>query len=85
MAANAVFISALPRPYSFPSRISGWNGSEPHASKLPVGTTSVWPAKHKTGDSVPLRAHKLSTSSKRMCSILKPIFANRSAIIVWQV
>ncbi len=41
IAANAVFISAEPRPYNLPSRISGANGSEFQASKRPVGTTSV--------------------------------------------
>lgn len=37
-----------------------------------------------TGPSVPLRAQILSTSSKRMFSILKPTFFRRSAMMFWQ-
>ena len=84
IAARAVFMSAEPRPYNLPSRMLGKNGSEFHASNCPVGTTSVCPAKQNTGLSVPRRAHKLSTSSKRMFSILKPTLANRSAMMFWQ-
>jgi hypothetical protein len=61
IAASPLFMSAAPRPYSTPSRISGWNGCDFHSSSGPVGTTSVWPAKHNTGAAAPRTAQKLST------------------------
>ena len=61
MAASALFMSAAPRPKSRPSRTVGLNGSLFHSSSGPVGTTSVWPAKHSTGPPLPRVAQKLST------------------------
>ena len=37
MAAMPLFMSAAPRPYSTPSRMSGWNGSECQAFARPGG------------------------------------------------
>ena len=64
-AAIDAFMSQAPRPYSMPSRMTGTNGSLCQRSSGPVGTTSVWPAKHTTGRAVPRRAQKLSTSPWR--------------------
>ena len=46
-AAIADFISAAPLPYKFPSLITASKGSLVHDDKLPTGTTSVCPPKHK--------------------------------------
>src|SRR4051812_25495028 len=62
----------------------GWNGSECHSLSGPVGTTSVWPAKHTTGWPLPRRAQRLLTSPKCIGSHLKPILARRAAIRSWQ-
>src|SRR5690242_13180469 len=59
-------------------------GSLSHLSSGPVGTTSVWPAKHSRGAFVPRRAHRLSTSPQRIFSMAKPIFFNRSISMSWQ-
>ena len=72
-------MSAAPRPYSMPSRMVGVNGSLCHLSTGPVGTTSVWPAKHISGPLLPRRAHRLSTSPQRIFSSLKPSFSRRCA------
>ena len=50
----------------------GLKGSVRHSSSGPVGTTSVWPAKHSTGPPVPRVAQKFSTLPKSSFSILKP-------------
>ncbi len=83
-AAIEVFMSEAPRPYSTPSRMVGVKGSETHCSSGPLGTTSVWPAKHTTGASLPLRAHRLVTPLDSMVSNVKPSGARRAISRAWQ-
>ena len=59
-AAIPPFMSAAPRPNSFPSCTTPLNGSCCHFSRSPTGTTSVWPAKAKCGPLIPRRAKRLS-------------------------
>ena len=70
-AAMAPFMSQAPRPYSTPLRTSAANGSDCQFA-LPAGTTSVWPAKQRCGDPVPMRANRLSISPKRNGVTAKP-------------
>ena len=83
-AAILVFMSAVPRPYSLPSRSVGSNGGDVHFSSGPLGTTSVWPAKHSKGALLPRRAQMFWVSLKFMASMVKPIFCKRSARMAWQ-
>src|SRR5690606_25975615 len=86
-AATLPFMSAAPRPYSTPSRISGTNGSLDHASRGPVGTTSVWPSRTSVGASstrLPCVAQRFSTAPKRRCSQWKPAAPRRPAMSAWQ-
>ena len=83
-AASDAFMSALPRPYRWPSRSTGTNGSECQFASGPVGTTSVWPAKHTMGRAAPRRAHRLVTPEERIVSQAKPRGASRRASSAWQ-
>ena len=83
-AATLPFISAAPRPYNKPSLSEGAKGSLDHSSVGPVGTTSVCPKKTKRGPFSPYVAHRLLTSLKGMCSILKLIASSLSAMSSWQ-
>ena len=83
-AATLPFMSAVPRPYSLPSRTSGTNGSLLQLSRGPGGTTSVWPSSTSTGAPLPCVAHRLSTSPKRSDSQAKPARCRRSATSAWQ-
>src|SRR5688572_26811576 len=78
------FMSAAPRPYSLPSRMVGTNGSECHSLSGPVGTTSVWPAKHTTGRASPRRAHRFLTWPNGMGSHRKPAFCRCWERSSWQ-
>ena len=55
-AATPPFMSAAPRPQSWPSATSPANGMKRQRAASPGGTTSVWPAKTKFGASRPKRA-----------------------------
>ena len=55
-AAMALFMSLAPRPISKPSSMRPAKGSALQAAGSPGGTTSVWPAKQRTGAVVPSRA-----------------------------
>ena len=55
-AAIAPFMSTAPRPHSTSSCTAAPNGANDQASALPMGTTSVWPAKHRLGLPLPRRA-----------------------------
>src|SRR5919197_3678435 len=59
-------------------------GSECHSLSGPVGTTSVWPAKHTTGWPLPLRAQRFVTSPKGIGSQRKPACSRRRARSAWQ-
>ena len=56
----------------------GTKGSECHSDSGPVGTTSVWPAKHTTGLAVPRRAQRLLTAPNFIGSQRKPAFVRRA-------
>ena len=77
-------MSAAPRPNSLPSRSVGTNGSDSQRSSGPVGTTSVWPAKHTSGDAVPRRAQRLVTPPLASGSRRKPSGRRRAASTSWQ-
>ena len=79
MAAMPVFISAEPRPYSWPLSTVAAKGGCVHLSSGPVGTTSVWPVNTNSGPSVPLRIHALETSAKGKGSVVNPLVTNLSA------
>src|SRR5439155_6466772 len=83
-AASEDFMSAAPRPYRNPSRTVGANASEVQASSGPVGTTSVWPAKHTAGRTVPRRAQRLVTPFDTSVSQRKPARVSRVLRISWQ-
>src|SRR5437773_3828460 len=83
-AAIEVFMSAAPRPKSFPSRAVGTKGLLCHFSTGPVGTTSVCPTKQRSGGDSPRRAQRLVTSPRRTGSIANPRRARRSASSLWQ-
>src|SRR5581483_34278 len=83
-AAIEDFMSAAPRPKSLPSRIVGTKGSECHSESGPVGTTSVWPAKHTNGRSLPRRAQRFVTSPKGIDSQRNPARSRRRATSAWQ-
>jgi hypothetical protein len=84
IAAIPLFMSAAPRPNSWPSRITGSNGSECQCSSGPAGTTSVWPAKQSTGPGPPSRrAQKLSTFPNRKRSTLNPSGSSRAIRSSW--
>ena len=55
-AATAPFMSAAPRPNSWPSTTRPSNGGSRQAPMSPGGTTSVCPAKQRFGPVVPRRA-----------------------------
>src|SRR5919197_2154376 len=59
-------------------------GSECHSLSGPVGTTSVWPAKHTTGWPLPRRAQRFVTSPKGIASQRKPARSRRRATSAWQ-
>src|SRR5260221_242300 len=83
-AAIEVFMSAAPRPKSFPARSVGTKGSLAHFSSGPVGTTSVWPTKHSRGRASPRLAQRLVTSPRRTGSSANPTRARRAARNSWQ-
>ena len=72
MAATDVFMSAAPRPWRWPSRSVGVNGSLVQRSSGPGGTTSTWPAKQTSGAPRPRRAHRLETPPRSMRSQWNP-------------
>ncbi len=82
-AASELFMSAAPRPNSRPSRSTGANGSERHSASGPVGTTSVWPAKHTSGRASPRRAQRFVTPLRTIVSQRKPSGSSRAAISAW--
>jgi len=84
IAASEVFMSAAPRPNSLPSRSVGANGSDSQRSSGPVGTTSVWPAKHTSGEAVPRRAQRLVTPPLVSGSRRKPSGRRQAASTSWQ-
>src|SRR4029079_6863004 len=83
-AASDDFMSAAPRPYRYPSRTVGSNGSDSQASSGPDGTTSVCPAKHTTGGVSPPRGQRLLTPLATRLSQRKPLAATRSPRRSWQ-
>src|SRR5919108_91501 len=83
-AAIEDFISAAPRPKSLPSRMVGTKGSECHSLSGPVGTTSVWPAKHTRGWPLPRCAQRFVTSPNGIGSPRKPARPGGRASSAWQ-
>src|SRR5574343_1634743 len=79
-AATEPFMSAAPRPYSRPSRISGRNGSEVQSAGSPAGTTSVWPSSSVTGAPCPCVTNRFLTAPKSRRWQSHPALASRSAM-----
>ncbi len=61
IAASAALHVRGAAPVRDVRRDGGLKGSLFQSSSGPVGTTSVWPAKHSTGPPLPRVAQKLST------------------------
>src|SRR5688500_11931991 len=84
IAAIEPFISAAPRRNNKPSLMVGRKGSVFHDAELPAGTTSVWPARHKTGHEGLRVVQILVTVTIGIFSTVNPSVFNSAINSSWQ-